>query len=224
MPAYTRGKKRDVTTYVKANATLFYGFRTKDLSSIGGVTAADLTALGHVVALPANSVSCFGANAPKPPRVTKRLTSAGPTAQGSVSTFCDYNRLSNALAAGWSLAKDGRGVGLRNTGKTVTAVVEIGTNGVLYSFPMNQGDFALYAAELGLKSAASLTTSAEQNRLVRGSTYPKPGRAIKDLGNGSRITTFYDPAKLSDLQTPTSGWVVQTFPRLLAAPAAPATP
>ena len=224
MPAYTRGKKRDQTRYVKANAVLYYGFRTKDLSTVTGVTAGDLTALGHLTTLPTNAVACFAANAPKPPRVTKRIAGATATSQGSVSTFCGFDALAAALSAGWNLSKDGRAVGLRNTGRTITAVVELTPGGVLYAFPMNQADFAQYAAELGLQSAATITTAAEVNRLVRGSTYPKPGRATKELDTGANVVTFYAPEQLGTLQSPTSGWRVNTMARTLAAPTAPVAP
>lgn len=223
MPSYTRGKPRNITTYVKVNEQLFYGFRTKDLAAVTGVTQADITALGHVTAPPANSILCFAANAPKPPRVSKKIAGAASGAQGSVGSFCAYDRLAAAIAAGWNLAKDGLEVGLRTSGKTVTVVAEIAQNGVLYAFSMNSADFASYGDVLGLKTAQTLTAS-ELQRVVRGSTYPKPGRAQLTLQTGGTVNAFYSPAKKLDLQQPTSGWRVQSSARLLAAPAAPVTP
>lgn len=221
MPSYTRNKRRDVTAYVKVTPVLLYGFRTKDLSQVTGVSSGDLTALGHVNTLASGAIACFGANAPKPPRVSKRIANAPAGSQGSVSTFCAYDKLAAALSAGWSLAKDGIDVGLRTSGKSVTAIVEIAPNGVLYAFPMNAADFASYGETLGLESAATLT-NAEMQRLVRGSTYPKPGRAIKELDTGGSVSSFYAPANKGNLQQPASGWRVQTNARLLSTP--PATP
>ncbi|HEY9657737.1 MAG TPA: hypothetical protein V6C65_04670 [Allocoleopsis sp.] len=227
MPAYTRGVQRDKLTYVRVNSALFYGFKTKDLAAVAGVSSTDLTTyLGHVSAqaVTASDLLCLGANAPKPPRVTKRIANAGATAQGSVSTFCAYDKIGAATNNGWTLSKPGSFVGLSSSGRTITAVVEITPNGVLYAFPMNAGDFQAYGAELGLKSAASITTESELRRLVRGASLPKPGRAAKALPGGS-ISSFYDPANLADLQQPTSGWRIQTAVRTLTgAGTTPTTP
>lgn len=221
MPTFTRGIKRDQTKYVLVNPSLYYGFRTKDLSAVPGVTAGDLTALGHVDAPAGGLASCFGANAPKPPRVSKALASTGPEQQASISSFCAYDQLAAALGAGWNLAKDGRAVGLRNTARTVTAVIAIDTAGPYYCFPMNAADFASYATELGLLSSSSMTTAVEQELLVRGASYPKPGRAMKELESGATVNSFYSPEKLADLQNPTSGWIVKSTVRQLITPAAP---
>lgn len=221
MPAYTRGKKRNLARYVKANALLYYGFRTKDLSAVVGVSEADLAALGQLSTVPANSVACFGANAPKPPRVSKRIATTG-TGQQSVSTFCSFDKLGAAIAAGWNLGKDGRSVGLTVNARTVIAVAAIDATGPLYAFPMNAADFASYGEQLGLKSAATVTTAAEINRLIRGSSYPRPGRAMKMLDTGGTVQTFFDYSKLADLQAPSSGWRITHSPRPFAAPTAAA--
>lgn len=215
MPTYTRGKLRDKTVYVKANASLYYGWRTKDLSQVPSISAADLTALGHISALPANAIACFGANAPKPPRVSKRLSGATATTQANIGTFCGYDKLAAALVGGWSLAKDGRAVSLSTTARTVIAVAEVSAAGVLYAFPMNAADFGSYAAELGLKSNTSVTTASELARLVRASTYPQPGRAAKRLATGT-VSSFYSYDKQGDLQA--AGWTILSNPRLLSTP------
>lgn len=217
MPAYTRGRKRDQLRYVKVNPVLWYGFKTVDLSAIAGVSAADLTALGHTAnPTGTGALLCIGANAPKPPRVTKKIAGASSTSQGSTSTFCAYDRLPQAAAAGWSVGKSGREVGLRTSGRSVTALVEIAPGGVMYAFSMNAGDFASYGAELGLKSASSITTEAEINRVVFGSSLPRPGRASKELTTGT-ITSFYDPSKKADLQQPSAGWRIQSAAKLAGA-------
>lgn len=220
MPSYTRGQRRDQLTYVKANPVLYYGFKTKDFSSLSGVSGADLTALGHITAPAAGTLLVIGANAPKPPRVSKRISTSG-SGQSTVSTFCGYDKVAAALAAGWSFQKAGRSVPLRSSGRSVTAVVEISANGPLYCFPMNAGDFQTYGADLGLQSAASITSDAELNRLVVGSSLPKPGKATKSLLNGSTFSSFYAPEKKTALQS-TDTWRVNSDPRLLSAAAAPA--
>jgi hypothetical protein len=86
---------------------------------------------------------------------------------------------------------------------------------------MNEADFQTYGADLGLKSAASVNSPAELDRLVVGSSLPKPGKATKTLQNGSSFSSFYAPEKKSDLQS-TDTWRVNSDPRLLSAAAAPA--
>ncbi len=225
MPSYTRGRRRDVTSFVAVNPVLMYGFKTKDLSALAGVSSADLSAqLGHTAqsAIPSGRLVVIGANAPKPDRVSKKLIAAAGS-QGSVSTFCAYNRLTNAIAGGWTMAKQGRDVGLRTDGRSVTAIVPMSsTNGLMYCYTMNRADFESYGAELGLVSASSITTEAEINRLVKGSTLPRPGRAMKVLSTGATVSTFYAPEKRTDLQQPNSGWRVIDRPRLAPTVAAPA--
>ncbi len=225
MASYTRGRRRDKTVFVRCNtAPLFYGFRTIDLSAIPGVTAGDITALGHLTTLSAGALACFGANAPKPPRVTKRIANASSSAQASVSTFCSDSALGAAVAAGWSMGKSGRSAGVRggNT-RTITALVPMGAGGLMYAFPMNKADFDTHAAELGLVSGATITTVAEANRVVSGCSLPRPGRAMKELTIG-RISTFYAPAKQGDLQAPTSGWRVMSVAQELVVPTTPPAP
>ena len=216
MPSYTRGRLRDQMTYVAVNATLRYGFRTKDLAQVTGVAASDLTALGHVAigAVGGAAVLCFGANSPKPPRATKRLTRSVSNVQGSVSTFCAFNQVSAAIAAGWSV-RSGRSVGLRSTGRTTTAVVSLGAGQAMYAFPMNTEDFNSYGTDLGLQSGASIT-SAELNRLVTGSSQPRPGRATRILANGVTFTSFYAPEQKEELQQ--NGWRINTDAILLSPP------
>jgi hypothetical protein len=95
--------------------------------------------------------------------------------------------------------------------------------GIYYAFPMNSADFSTYGSDLGLESAASITTDAEISRVVTGSSIPRPGRANKELTNGS-ISAFYNPAKKSDLQQPTAGWRIQSAARLSDTVAATGTP
>ncbi|MBD2100265.1 hypothetical protein [Leptolyngbya sp. FACHB-261] len=208
-----RGKKRDQVTGVLVNANLCYVFTTKDLAALSGISPADLTAqLGHIAEAQLAATAqpkVVGANAPKPPRVSKRLTTgAVAAAQGSVSTYCAYNKLGTARSAGWRLAKAGNSVAIRSSGKTVTAVVEV--DGVLYCWPMNSADFDQYNDELGLKLPSTVTTAAERNRCVRGARFPQPGRISLRLDTGSVFSSFYD----SDNPPTTGEWFNATQPLL----------
>lgn len=194
MPSFTRGKKRDVLTYVPINDLLFYGFSTKDLSNIPGVSTQDIAALGHVGsdAVPSGKIRVFKADAPKPPRVKKSLS--GPvTQQGSVSTFCAPANLAAALAAGFKKSKSANLLSLRApsaNSRSHSAIAEL-TDGSLYVFSLNSADFTLYGEAFGLKSATTVTSETEKKKVVRGSSLPKPGVAQIEFEDRSKFSTFY---------------------------------
>lgn len=208
MSNLTRGKKRNKMIAVKVvkDQNTYYQFQTKDLAAITGVSASDLAQLGHInvgdaaalASIPSGSFIFYKANAPKPPRVTKKITGGSSTTpdarQESVGTFCAVDALQSALGNGWSLSKPGRGVSLSNTGKTVTALAKL-SNGILYAFPMSKADFATFGGELGLESSETVTTAAEKAKVVRASTLPKPGKASKVLSDGSTFSSFYSTNK-----------------------------
>lgn len=106
MPPFTRAPKTEtygVRLAAGSNLNIFYCFLSRNLASAQGVSAADLGSqlgfFGAGVAFPAGSVQVFGCNAPKPPRVKKRLPAAA--GQGaSLSTFCAPGSLPAAKAAG----------------------------------------------------------------------------------------------------------------------------
>jgi hypothetical protein len=199
VPAYLRGKFRDILTFVKvSNQGLYYGFKTKDLSAIAGIGAADVTALGHlaVAALPNTRIAVIGANSPKPPRVRK-LLARNPAAdqQGSVSTFCGIDNISTALAEEWELSNGGRGVAISNR-RTISVGARL-SNGGIYIFPMNSVDANAYAEELGLILPGSLS-SAERGKAFSGTNKPKPAIVSKALTNG-KFTSFCSTDKLDDV-------------------------
>lgn len=183
--------------FVYANERILWGYKTKDLASLSGISTADLTdQLGHIKQEAAQdlvgAILVIGANAPKPPRVTKRLTGT-TTGQRSVSTYCSVRTLSKALQNGWTMSKAGRGVTVRAASgnrPSQTAIAEL-SDGTLYAFPMNSADFKAYGAGLGLRDAATITSDAERARLVSGSRLPRPGRAGLELSDGSNFSSFY---------------------------------
>lgn len=199
MPEYTRGSTRDVLTFVQVNPILLYGFKTVDLAARTGIAAADLTAqLGHMDAVAAdaiaNRIMVTGANSPKPARVVKRDPTAPLSQPASTSTFIGYDKLATAAAAGWTLAKQARGVKLTanvDGKRSVTAIAEL-SNGALYAFPLNRVDFDLYNATLGLVDAASITTAQERQSLITGSR-TRPGKASIEAGGGV-FSTYYATA------------------------------
>lgn len=199
MPAYTRGRTRDVLTFVKVNPTFCYGWKAPDLAAAIGVSSADLvTELGHMDAVTANALTAAllvtGANSPKPHRVKKTISGAALNQAGSVSTFMAYDKAAAAAAGGWTMAK--RGYGVRLTASTapvrrVTAIAEL-SNGAHYAFPMDKGDFATFGGDLGLQAAEQMNTALERQFLVTGSK-TKPGKCSRQVANGT-FSSYYSTA------------------------------
>lgn len=204
MPAYTRGRLREVLSFVAVNPTFYYGWKAPDLDAALGISALDLSAeLGHMDAVTANAITAAilvtGANSPKPHRVKKNIPAAALNQAGSVSTFMAYDKAAAAAAGGWTLAK--RGHGVRLTASTapvrrVTAIAEL-SNGAQYAFPMDKADFGTYGADLGLKSAEQMTTTLERHLLVTGSK-TKPGQCSKRVGGGN-FSSYYATAALDTI-------------------------
>lgn len=212
MPSYTRGKPRNTLTFVRMGAAsnLYYGFKTKDLASIGGVTAADLADCGHltVAQVPATgSILILGANSPKPPRVKKRIAvNPSSATQGSVSTFCAPAALGAAAAAGFLLAKPGRGVKITPDGRSVSAAAKPSATGGLYVFPMNKDDFTAYSAVLGLEIP---NTAAERAQCYTGSSSPRPAIAKKTVAAGAGIATVSSFVSYDAIDAAiTAGWEI----------------
>lgn len=199
MSSYTRGRKRDVITFVPTNAVLHYGWKAPDLAAISGISSADLTAdLGHMDAAAAQAVASallvFGANSPKPARAFKKIAGAPTTSAGSVSTFVAYNKRAAAATAGWSVRGSQKGVKLTAPvagRRSQTAVAEL-SNGLLYAFPMNQEDFALVGSTLGLQAAGQIS-AVEATKLATGMKNTRPGRASLE-DSGGKLSTFFSTA------------------------------
>lgn len=193
MPAFTRGKKRDQLVFVSVSDLVWFGFKSKDLTSLPGISSSDLTAIGHTLIDTATGFKILGAKSPQPARVKKKLANASVGQQQSVSTFCGHNKLTAASAAGWNLSQNKRSVQLRAANASRGTLTAIATLSDLsgYCFPISKADFDQFGAELGLKSASSITNDLERNRLVFGSSTPYPGRAVKQLAGGSSFSTFF---------------------------------
>lgn len=205
MSSFTRGKKREDLVYVLVNAAMYYGWKRKDISSLSGIAESDLTNIGHLKAegatLTAGNVIVIGAKSPQPARVTRRIANATVGQQQTVSTFCAHDKLAAALSAKWNVAQSRKGVTLRAPNANRSSVTAIATlsDGSKYCFPMNKADFDSFSAELGLESATVITTDTERNKLVAGSSRPKPGRASKLLDDGSSFSSFFSTDKQGDI-------------------------
>jgi hypothetical protein len=197
MPSYTRNKKRENMVFVAVNPVIRFGWKSKDLASISGISQSDLTNdLGHTAQSSITGsglILVVGAQAPKPARVTKKLSNASVLQQQSVSTFCAHDKLATALGKGWNLSQNRRSVTLRASNASRGSLTAIATlsDGTFYCFPMNKADFEAYSAELGLDKSTKITNENERNKLVSGSSKPRPGRASKRLDDGSSFSSFY---------------------------------
>ena len=189
MPAYLRGKVRDNLVFVKVTiGNVFYGFKTKDLTSIEGVSQADLTALGHTKLqnLRSGSIPILGANAPKPPRVKKQVVrNPSRNQQGSVSTFCGMDNIDTGITAGWEIVSLRTPYRLTSNARTVTVAANF-HNGGLYLFNMNRADAEAYGLELGLAFDNDLITGYYLKRFAfTGASRPKPPVVSKKVGRGT---------------------------------------
>lgn len=204
MPAYTRGQKRDTMIFVAVNTSIRFGWKSKDLSAVTGITSTDITNLGHQKqsALTGTGlILVVGAQSPKPARVTRKLSGASVGQQQSVNTYCAHDKLAAALGAGWNLAKPSRGVTIRGASADRAGLTAIATlsDGSKYCFPMNKTDFDSYKTPLGLETAATITTATERAKLVSGCSKPRPGKAALQLAGGSTFSSFFSTAKMGDL-------------------------
>jgi hypothetical protein len=219
MPSYTRGKTKETIKFVQIvdAVPVYYGFASKDFASIAGVSAGDITALGHILsdAIPADSIQILRATTPKPGTVKKRIaTNPSAAQQGSVSTFVAGGSLQTALAAGWRLAKAYKLTSLTQNDRQVTALAVL-SDGTFYAFSMNKADFDSYGAELGLESptTAGITTATEKTSVVRGSAWPYPGKAEKVLNEGSKVSSFYSTD--AENTALAAGWQIKSNERIL---------
>ncbi|QSJ17686.1 hypothetical protein JYQ62_02065 [Nostoc sp. UHCC 0702] len=206
MPNYTRGKKKEQVFFVATNPLIRYGWKSKDLSSISGISSADLlNDLGHISQsniTGSGLILVIGAQSPKPARVSKKIPNASVGQQKSVSTFCAYDKLATALGKGWNLSDNRRSVTLRASNAARSSLTAIATlsDTSLYCFPLNKADFEAYGAELGLQDASKIS-GTEQQKLVSGSSKPHPGKASKMLTDGSTFSSFYSTGKIQEIIT-----------------------
>lgn len=206
MPSYTRGVPYDQLRFVQPNKTgfLYYGWKTKDLTTITGFTATDSATLGHETAQSIQQgIKAFRANAPKPPRVKKvvRPGNADAGLQTAVSTFCGAPELAGALSNGWTLVAPAKGVGGGSPRSQLT-VVE--TSGVNYAFSLNANDFGTYSQLIGAKQTLS---DADYLTMVRGASYPRPAKmGFYDPNNNGTFSTYVADSVVDNLVR--AGWSI----------------
>ena len=189
MPAYLRGKDNSILRFVRIDDAkpIFYGWKTKDLSSLTGVSESDITLLGHKtpaqMSVTAGSIGVIGANRPKPARVKKTLIrrpAAGQ--QGTVSTFIGGDALADwevLLQAGWEVVEPSKRVTITDNDRSQTVGATC-SNGAIYCFSMSKTVPEVVLTDLLLFSAAELRLQANAKKCIVGSSKPRPPRVTKD--------------------------------------------
>lgn len=138
-----------------------------------------------------------GANAPKPPKATKKIPEFG-----TVSSFCDGTKGAELKRDGWKV----RGskypqysINLLEQAKdSVTYVLTL--NGVKYAF--NSTPISESVIFPGLGGILSEATAANENdQLVWGAEFPKPPKMKLTNSAGKSFSTFIDPSKVDDAKT-----------------------
>lgn len=183
---------RLVTVTIAGFPNLQYGFKTRAKTTTS-------TELGHTAIDPVGIASItgivLGANAPKPPRASKR------TETGIESSFVDKGKIAEARNNGYQVAR-GR---VRRGGKTKFAQVKYVTiNGINYAWA--QPNIATPPPGL---DQADLKDPDENTKLVFGAKFPKPPRMKIEIAGGEGesggvFSTFVDPTKVDNLVK--AGW------------------
>lgn len=205
------------------SAGLYYGFKSREFTGTG-ISDADLSSqLGWIIPpstipefLDPNALLIIRANAPKPPRFSKKTTASGEVAgtiPNSVTLFCSPEKVATARASGWSFAKNG--IGIKFVGETsstrqmscfVKVTATIGTADFFYGFSCDKSTFNNYGTILGLQSPQQLTAEQREKRCFTGASSPKPKRATLKTANGE-ISTFCSEDKIYDLIA--AGWAIR---------------
>lgn len=215
MPLATRGRLRNLDRAVKLNDNLYYGFKTVDLSSVDGITSADITALGQVDPSTIQTLIVYSPQSPKPAQFRKRLINK---AQGSVTAYGDGSSagaVNTAAGKGWQQTKGIRGCSFGGTSRSASIAVRT-ENGLLVKYLVPLGD-AGNASALGWETTL---TPADRKKLV----YAPKGRvALVSKASGTSVITL--PCSFNKVETATSpdgGWNLTRPESGFAAVAVPA--
>ena len=164
-------------------AGIHYAFKTT-------INESESTALGHTALSGSAPIAgiILRANAPKPPKATKRLAS------GATSTsFIDDGAYLTAAAAGWKILSSKISGGRRRKTRRTT-VVYVTVNGVKYGWNIRDTLLAKLTSSL---TALGVKVATPSDAIVFGASFPKPPTVtvFKEIeGVTVSTTTFYDPS------------------------------
>jgi hypothetical protein len=191
-----------------------YGFPTNtsegQRTTLGQVPA--ITSAGYIPNL------VLGANSPKPARLrhyrssTATSTTTGGVSGGFDTSFCDFSKINDALAAGWKMVSrykrqrgNGRLVYVTISGVNAETGQAEAANSIKYAW--NMPAFLRQKIEKDFTALGIQVSTGSDLDLVVGARYPKPPRAVfvaaaADGHVGTR-RTFVDNSKIGSLP---SGW------------------
>jgi len=207
MPTSTLGKKHENEIIVKATPNIFCYYRVRDYAAIPGVTAGDLTAVGHqaIGSNGAGTIVVAGANAPKPARFRKKLsgTNEVPTTQEYLTVVgngVDAAQITTAAQAGWRITTPYRLCSFGDSAKSKNVAIQL-SNGV---YAVRHVATASATEENATLFGWQLTMSDTLlKKAVRGSHTARPA-IVKKAVNGGLMSLPCKATKIADAQA--AGW------------------
>jgi|688.fasta_scaffold357782_2 hypothetical protein len=190
-----KGKAKSVVWGVKATSKIVYAWKGKSdpAEGITGISDTEvIEQLGLIniteSGVPSGFVAIMGANAPKPPRLTKTGTDGK-----SISMFCASDKYPSALRLGWSNASRGRIRGTGDSASQIVVTVEIyslhycwNAYQDILSVGKTGGSGTGLADFCGIKDASEvLTTDTELSLVVFGTSRPRPAEALFTMTGGT---------------------------------------
>lgn len=175
-------------------ATVSYGFNTQ-------ADADDRSILGHIPKASLQGIGVFGANRPKPARMTKEKTTS------SASHFADWQSIDSAEAAGWKMSKKAKaGPVVKTSNRSILVGAEVSGN-VDVCWTMTRRQFQRLASvrtALGIRAI----TQSKANKGVFGASrwygVEEPKGAASRDALGLISVKYVDQSKLDSLP---EGWV-----------------
>ena len=177
-------------------ATVSYGFNTN-------ADAADRAVLGHIAQENLSGVGVFGANRPKPARMTKQKLGAS----ASSSHFVDWQSIASAKAADWKISKQAKAGPVVKTSIYSVLVGAKVNSSVDVCWSMSRRQFERIAANrtaLGIREV----TQATANKAVIGASkwygIQEPKGAASRDALGLISVKYVEQSRLDNLP---AGWV-----------------
>lgn len=198
MPVSTRGRTRNQVKAVRINAYFHYGFKTFDLASLPGVSAADVVALGQKTLTSGLGLVVFSPNAPKPARFRKRLNNGIQANIAAIGDGSSPGTIATAATAGWQLTKPVKRLSLTQTAKGKEVVVPT-TNNLYFAYYVPIGDATA-------ENAGLLGWVANVGTITLAKTVRVPQRIKIPLVKQGSVTLPCAPSRLPEAES--AGWKI----------------
>jgi hypothetical protein len=183
---------------VKINAYFHYGFKTFDLASLPGVSAADVVALGQKDLVRGLGLVVFSPNSPKPARFRKRITGGTQANVSAIGDGSSAGTINTAAAKGWQLTKPIKPLSLSQTPKGREVVVPT-TNNLYFAYYVPVGDATP-------DNAGLMGWVANVGKITLAKTVRVPQRVKIPLVRLASVTLPCAPSRISGAEA--AGWKV----------------